>query len=847
MSFVDSEHLRSQQQSTPHHVQRSLTLQTAEALRVHAEGHPAALGASQCAATSTIQQSSHTAHTLQTPKTSLKVIAQSRLPSRLLRESSRFTRVKAADCLRINYRAMERPHIAVTGRELAKLSRDASEQFLFMEWCNGIGPETEVIPGAPLFVFLRRCIGRVDEEETFTASVEGFIHAVGDLSRGDLLPPDKLVLTIRTSSQSRSPFVSGTGPSSHDDCSTVSAAPGDVHVPTRAAAMPEYTSGEPTTPADRPVEVPAASHARRDPPERPSLPTGWVFHKRLTKRHYLVSDESHIERVLKYFDDEAEFQDEWNASEAIKIRCPEWHEFLVPLERHWFCKHDKVTYASLRFIRYPTLDTYRITSVNEVERITVALVDAVARLHQASFAHLDIKPSNVFVDVREHSQTVLLADFTLSTERKSHTAAFRLHGTFDYLPRSYRKGQRSAGAWVDCYSIGVTVQQMLDRLKHLGDTLEGEHWLNAFVDESRKETWGTSADQVRWIQQHRPQARPSPQAVPQPPRLRPEVKVRDVDAAELMKRASVEFHQGHLKEALNYWAQAADADSIEGVAEYLERAWRSDDDVARRLSAKVLEGGYRLDHGLHDGMNVMSKARFFASLNLGKTPTLSLGLSTQPEFKRLLQVYERLLGVCSIARFSPAETVHPAVKDLCSTLKLPAELLHQASGLVLRLMPRPTGGGGEADCVYYLSKAFVSQRQWQAIMGPLECQIQGAELAVHTVSFHECRRYVERVGLELPEWRLLKEVMDLAGPSRASNVAKEALAVDSNRLDRLGLIQFAGALSHWCKDEPDVDGRCTVFGLSHRDRDDADLVQTRLAASRAWIGLRPVLTIPLRG
>lgn len=267
--------------------------------------------------------------------------------------------------------------------------------------------------------------------------------------------------------------------------------------------------------------------------------------------------------------------------------------------------------------------------------------------------------------------------------------------------------------------------------------------------------------------------------------------------------------------------------------------------MARRLSEKLLDGGYEHVDGSTDQLHVMSKARFFASLNQGKPPTVSLSLRAQPEFTRLSLLYERLLDVCSIGRFAPADTLHPAVKEQCAKFKLPAELLHRASGLVLKLVPRPVQHSSETDFACYMSHALVSQRHWQQIMGPIQCQIEGPELAVHNVNFYDCRKYVQRIGLELPErWRL-KEAIDLANPSRTSGAAKEALASDSNRVDRLGLIQMTGALAHWCKDEPDDDGRCEVFGLSHRDRHDAEPDQLRLATTRAWIGIRPVLTIPL--
>lgn len=472
---------------------------------------------------------------------------------------------------------------SVTGRDLAKTSRDASEQFQFVGWSHGIGPEVDVILGSPLFVFLRRCVGRVDEEETFTAPLAGLVRSLGDLSRGDPLPPDKFILTISANAPAVVDSVGRHARLPVDDRSTGSTPSGDSHVPTWDPEVRDYSRGEETNRPDEPVGGTRASDSRGTPPERPVLPQGWVFNERITKRHYRVTDDKHVERVLKYFDDDAEFRDEWKASIEVRKRCPEWQEFLVPLEDRLECSDNNCTYGVLRFVRYPTLERYRVTTLEEVERITVALVDAVARLHQSNLAHLDIKPSNIFVDVREQSQTVLLADFTLASDRRSHTTEFRLSGTFDYLPRSYREARKTAGQWVDCYSIGITVDRLLKRLSLNDGALDGRHWLSDFVHESRKESWSTAGEQVRWIRQNKSSSRPRPEGVvdagprqPLEPRATAakadEVKVSCIDVAELLKRAHSEHHQGHLKEALDYWARAADLGSTDGVAEYLEHA-----------------------------------------------------------------------------------------------------------------------------------------------------------------------------------------------------------------------------------------------------------------------------------
>ena len=103
--------------------------------------------------------------------------------------------------------------------------------------------------------------------------------------------------------------------------------------------------------------------------------------------------------------------------------------------------------------RLPPLETRRILS---------ELADALAAAHRAKMMHLDIKPTNVFLE--GELQKVLLMDFGIAkalTDKVEDSAALPVVGTPEYMSPEQAKGLPEIDHRSDIYSMGVLGYRML--------------------------------------------------------------------------------------------------------------------------------------------------------------------------------------------------------------------------------------------------------------------------------------------------------------------------------------------------------------------------------------------------
>jgi tetratricopeptide (TPR) repeat protein len=101
----------------------------------------------------------------------------------------------------------------------------------------------------------------------------------------------------------------------------------------------------------------------------------------------------------------------------------------------------------------------RVQSFDELERLLVAILEALAHAHARGVVHRDIKPSNVLLDGTGREETPMLSDFGIAyavgpgDEPEASGAAFA--GTPWYMaPEQILGRAREQGPWTDLYSVG---------------------------------------------------------------------------------------------------------------------------------------------------------------------------------------------------------------------------------------------------------------------------------------------------------------------------------------------------------------------------------------------------------
>jgi serine/threonine protein kinase len=95
-------------------------------------------------------------------------------------------------------------------------------------------------------------------------------------------------------------------------------------------------------------------------------------------------------------------------------------------------------------------------SESEILRILFPLLDALEALHELSFAHRDVKPSNIFI---RHNGSPVLLDFG-SARHIAPTEAHTLTNLVSpgYAPiEQYSSSPEKQGPWTDIYALGATL------------------------------------------------------------------------------------------------------------------------------------------------------------------------------------------------------------------------------------------------------------------------------------------------------------------------------------------------------------------------------------------------------
>ncbi|MGI9516550.1 MAG: protein kinase domain-containing protein [Pirellulaceae bacterium] len=118
-------------------------------------------------------------------------------------------------------------------------------------------------------------------------------------------------------------------------------------------------------------------------------------------------------------------------------------------------------------------------SVADACRVTEAVVDALAAIHEAGLVHRDIKPSNIMLD---RQGNVKLLDLGLarfqdeSATRRELTATGQTIGTADYLAPEQINATSDVDGRTDVYALGCTLFKLLTGLAPFGNS----QWPTAF-------------------------------------------------------------------------------------------------------------------------------------------------------------------------------------------------------------------------------------------------------------------------------------------------------------------------------------------------------------------------------
>lgn len=120
---------------------------------------------------------------------------------------------------------------------------------------------------------------------------------------------------------------------------------------------------------------------------------------------------------------------------------------------------DNVGYLVFDYVEGVTLKQ-KITSdgklnPDEVERITIQLLESLQSLHQAGFVHNDIKPSNIIIRSQDSQVSIIDFDAVSDLKSQSQTPAY----TKGYAPPEQKLGHVSVQN--DLYALGITAIEIL--------------------------------------------------------------------------------------------------------------------------------------------------------------------------------------------------------------------------------------------------------------------------------------------------------------------------------------------------------------------------------------------------
>lgn len=86
------------------------------------------------------------------------------------------------------------------------------------------------------------------------------------------------------------------------------------------------------------------------------------------------------------------------------------------------------------------------------------LIDGIQKIHDLGFAHRNLKPKNVFIDMHD-DYTVKISDFVFATSLLENSKTFV--GTIDYMsPEIHLKMQHQPGK-ADIFALGVILFNMV--------------------------------------------------------------------------------------------------------------------------------------------------------------------------------------------------------------------------------------------------------------------------------------------------------------------------------------------------------------------------------------------------
>jgi serine/threonine protein kinase len=100
-------------------------------------------------------------------------------------------------------------------------------------------------------------------------------------------------------------------------------------------------------------------------------------------------------------------------------------------------------------------------TVSDVFKIVIGICDALLDCKKAGVSHLDVKPSNVFIDDFEH---IKIGDFSSSLLEKDLKLNHEVRGTMEYMaPEVYREGK--CGELADIYSVGLIMYRLFNNMR----------------------------------------------------------------------------------------------------------------------------------------------------------------------------------------------------------------------------------------------------------------------------------------------------------------------------------------------------------------------------------------------